>query len=346
MGTLNPLFSAIHDYLKLYLPGERRCSPHTIRSYQKALEMLLDYVKARNGMPLHKITFEVIDRTVLSEFLNHLETERGCSLSTRNHRLQCIRAFYNYAANENISIVTHRDEIQKVSAAKVPDRLVEHMSESAVDAILSEPDTATTKGLRDMFLMLLLYKTGARIQELLDIRMRDIQYGKASAVTLRGKGGKIRHVPLRDNIVRHLREYIKIFHQDERIDSEHYLFYVVRNGTKKRMTEDNARYIIREYGAAARLKCAEVPDSVHPHLFRHSCAMSLYRNGVELTLVSQWLGHADLETTLIYAHADTELKRKAIEKAIPNDSPLKEHIDAERYKISDDEVLKTLCGLK
>ena len=346
MEPLNPLFSAVHDFFVVYLPNEAKCSPHTIRSYQKAMELLFDFVKTKRKIPLRKITFNMIDRTTLAEFLDYLEKERGCSVSTRNHRLQCIRAFYNYAADEDISAVVHREEIQKVDTAKESEKLVEHMSEDAIKTILAQPDTSTQRGLRDMFLMLFLYKTGARIQELLDIHLCDIQFGKAPVVLLRGKGSKTRNVPLRDNIVSHLKEYIKVFHPDAGIYSDQYLFYTVRDGDKKRMTEGNVRHLVREYGDEARHLCPEVPENVHPHLFRHSCAMSLYQNGVELTLISQWLGHADLETTLIYAHADTELKRKAIEKAIPEDSPLKEYVNAERYKIDDDEVLKQLCGLK
>ena len=128
--------------------------------------------------------------------------------------------------------------------------------------------------------------------------------------------------------------------------SQQHLLYVVRNGAKKRMTEDNARHLIHEYGVTARLHCLEVPENVHPHLFRHSCAMHLYQSGVDLTLVSQWLGHANLKITLIYARADTELKRKAIEKAVPEESPLKEYLNAERYKINDEDELKRLCGLR
>ena len=94
------------------------------------------------------------------------------------------------------------------------------------------------------------------------------------------------------------------------------------------MTADNVRYLLRKYGSQAREVCLEVPENVHPHLFRHSLAMSLYRNGVDLSLISQWLGHANIETTLIYAHADTEIKKRAIEQAVPNDSPLKSHLDA------------------
>jgi site-specific recombinase XerD len=104
--------------------------------------------------------------------------------------------------------------------------------------------------------------------------------------------------------------------------------------------------MVHRYGITAQNICHEVPENVHPHLFRHSRAMHLYQNGVDLTLVSQWLGHSKLETTLIYAHADTELKRKAIEKAIPEDSLLKPFLNADRYRVDDEEVLKLLYGLK
>ena len=96
----------------------------------------------------------------------------------------------------------------------------------------------------------------------------------------------------------------------------------------------------------ARKICNEVPENVHPHLFRHSWAMALYQNGVELTLISQWLGHAQFETMLIYAHADTEIKRKAIEKAVPENDPLKDILNPERYTIDNEELLKQLCGLR
>lgn len=346
MAGLSPLFSLVHDFFKVYLPNERKCSPNTIRAYQKALELLLDFVKEQKSVPLSKITFEMIDRKMLSRFLDHLESERGCSVSTRNHRLQCIRAFYNYAAESNITTVVHWEEIKKVDAAKTPKKLVEHMSETAVEAILAQPDTSKQKGLRDMFLMLFLYKTGARIQELLDIRLRDIQFGNAPKVTLQGKGAKARNVPLRENVTQHLKEYIKAFHPDEGVYSDQYLFFTERGGRKKRLSEDTARHLVHIYGEAARTVCTEVPENVHPHLFRHSCAMSMYQNGVDLTLVSQWLGHANLETTLIYAHADTELKRKAIEKSVPDDSPLKAHINADRYKVDDEDDLKLLVGLR
>jgi site-specific recombinase XerD len=345
--NLNLLFTLVKDYLTHYLPLERKFSKNTIRSYKKALMLLLDYVKVQKNVPLAKVSFEMIDRSMLSNFLDYLEMERKCSPSTRNHRLSCIRAFYAFAAENEITAISHYEEILKVDSAKVAEKLIEHMSENAVKAIIAQPDTSTIKGLRDMFLMLFLYKTGARIQEALNVQLRDIQFGKSPNVMLVGKpNNKVRTVPLREDTVKHLKGYIKVFHPDEGIYSDNHLFYTVRSGAKKRMTEDNARDFVQKYGVAARKVCAEVPENVHPHLFRHSCAMSLYQSGIHLTLISEWLGHANFETTLVYAHADTEIKRKAIEKTIPADTPIGQHINSERYKIDDEDVLKRLCGLK
>ncbi len=169
----------------------------------------------------------------------------------------------------------------------------------AVKAILQEPDTTTRKGLRDQFLMTMLYDTGARIQELMDIRLRDIRFGKAPTVTLHGKGGKTRLVPLQDATIPMLKNYMNVFHSDENIYSEQPLFFVLRNGRKKQMHHDTARQLIYEYGVLAREHCRDVPDNVHPHLWRHTRAMHLYQSGVDLNLIGQWLGHARLQTTLM-----------------------------------------------
>lgn len=346
MEQLSPFFKLIHDFLVVSLQKEQKCSEHTIRSYRKSLELFLDYVKEKKGIKLSEITFEMIDRQILSDFLDHLEQDRNCSPSTRNQRLHAINSFYRYAAQEDITVVSHFDEIRKVKKARVEEKLVEHMSEEAVAAILNQPDISTDMGKRDAFLMLFLYKTAARVQELVDVRIKDIQLGKSPRVILHGKGNKARVIPLREDVVIHLKSYLLKFHPQESQFSEQYLFYTVRSGRKKRMTEANVRSIVRKYGDMAREICKEVPENVHPHLFRHSWAMVLYQNGVELALISQWLGHAQFETTLIYAHADTEIKRRALENAVPENDPLKEILNPERFVVDNDDLLKQLCGLK
>ncbi len=346
MEKLNQLFTSLHDFLLISLPKERKCSENTIRSYKKTLEMLLDFVKEKTDKPFNEISFEDIDRNMVSDFLDYLENERKCSISTRNQRLNCIRAFYRYSSQEDISVVCHLNEIEKVKKAKQPKKLVDHMSEEAIRTIIAQPDTSTDQGKRDAFMMLFMYRTGIRVQELVDIRLSGIRLGNHPSLTVCGKGSKVRSIPLREDTVKHLKQYLNHFHKGSTMYADDYLFFTVRNGTRKRMSEDNVRCIVRKYGTKARKKCLEVPENVHPHLFRHSLAMTLYQNGVDLSLVSQWLGHSCVETTLVYAHADTEMKRKAIETAIPQESELKKYLNSERYTVNNEELLKQLCGLR
>jgi site-specific recombinase XerD len=340
------LFGLIHDYFKVYLPNRRQASVHTIKAYRKSMDALLDFVKNQKKIELYEIEFSMIDHRMIAAFLDSVE-ESGCSISTRNHRMACIRSFYKYAAKMEPLAVVHRLEVCKVPVKNLtkPD-IINYMSESAVKAVLDMPNPDSTKGLRDQFFMVLLYDTGARIDELVNVRIRDIHLNATPTVTVTGKRGKTRSVPLMEKTMAHYLAYKKIFHPDENDYSRKFLFPTERGDKSKPIHQDTARKFIRIYGDEAKQICGEVPDIVHPHLFRHSRAMHLYQHGMDLTLVSQWLGHPKMETTLIYAHADTEKKRKAIEKATDPNSPLRKHLDSTRYTVSDEEQLKRLYGLR
>ena len=341
------LFPLIRDYLKIYLPKQRRVSPNTIRSYSKVLELLVDYVKEEKQVPLINVTFEMLTSDMILAFLDYLEADRGCSVSTRNNRLAAIRAFVTFAADRDITTVAVQSELKKVPVKK-PDKITvaDYMSMDAITAIVEQPDTSTPKGLRNRFFMMLLYDTAARIQEMIDIKLCDFQLGKFPKITLHGKGRKTRVVPLMDKTVQHLQKYLSIFHDGALLPSEVPLFYSVSHGNLRPLSDRLIRYLLKEYGDKARAICADVPENVHPHMFRHSRAMHLYQEGMDLTLLSQWLGHAHLETSKIYAHADTEHKRKAIAAATPQSNPLHSKLNSARYTLTDEEILKQLTGLR
>lgn len=184
MGQLNPLYSKIRDFLTIYLVKERKYSDNTVRSYKKAIDLLLEYIETTSGVAYGKISFELIDRNVITSFLTYLEEERNCSVKTRNHRLNALRTFFKYAAREDVVCVAYYDEISKVRTAKEEHTIVGHMSENAIETILKQPDIRTDLGKRDAFLLLFLYKTGARVQELVDIRLCDIKLGTHAQVVL------------------------------------------------------------------------------------------------------------------------------------------------------------------
>lgn len=341
------LFPLVHDYLKIYLPKQRNVSPNTILSYRKALEELLDYVKEREQIPLGSISFEQLTADTIFAFLEYLELEKGYSVSTRNARFAAIRAFMDYAADHDVALVANLNRLKKVPFKKPAiSATVDYMSMAAITAIIEQPDANTPKGLRDRLFIMLLYDTGARIQEMLNLKLSDLQLGRLPKVTLFGKGRKTRIVPLMDRTAQHLKKYLSVFHENAAADGDAPLFYSVIHGKRQCLSGRRIRYMLQKYGEQARCVCSEVPENVYPHLFRHSRAMHLYQEGMDLTLVSQWLGHSQLETTQIYAHADTEHKRKAIEAATPQDNPLYSKLNSARYTVTDEETLKRLTGLK
>ena len=243
------LFDYIHSYLKIYLPTQRRVSANTIRSYQGSLSTLLDFVKDRHKIPLGDVTLEMLDAQMLVDYLECLESECAVSIATRNNRLAAIRAFYRYVSDRDVTVVAAFKEISKIPMKKQDTvKGVEYMSEAAITAIISQPDVSTPKGLRDRFFMILLYDTGARIQEMCDVKLDDFRYGKTPTLTLHGKGNKIRTVPLMEKTVLHLRQYLDVFHQNSGAN-DCPLFYSVIHGKTSPLTADCIRKFIRHYGA-------------------------------------------------------------------------------------------------
>jgi len=341
------LFGLIRDYFKVYLPNQRHCSIHTIRSYRTAVDGFLDFTKEQRNIGLSAVTFKMLDKNMLLKFLDNLESN-GSGIPTRNLRLTCIRAFFTYAAQVDPTTVIYKADIFKVPVKKsLESNIIKYMNEKAIISLLSQPDPLTKKGLRDRFILTLLYDSAIRLQELIDLRVCDIRLGKTPVITIQhGKGDKAREVPLMKQTVEHFEHYMKVFHPGEGIYSDNPLFYTTRSGVKTPLDGSTVRKLVVSYGKMAREHCIDVPVGVIPHMIRHSRAMHLYQHGMDLTLLAQWLGHAQLETTLIYAFADTEQKRKSIEKATPRDSPLRSKLNSERYTINNDETLKKLYGLK
>ena len=341
------LYPTIRDYLRVHLAKLRNLSEHTVRSYANALTEFVEYVSRQRRIPMRSVAFADFTKRSVCDFLDHLENERKRSVATRNLRLNAIRGFLSYAASCDVSAVAIRNDVATVPFKKPRQSgIVQHMTTKAVSAIFTAVDMKSQRGFRDLCLLAMLYDTGARVQELLDIRLADVDLGKSPTVMLRGKGRKTRVVPMSVRMASLLREYVSRAHCGKTRDSEDNLFFTVRNGCPTRMTEDNVRHLARHYGTMARKCCKEVPKNVHPHLFRHSRAMHLYEHGMDLMLVSQWLGHAQFNSTLIYAMFFSDMKRKAIERATAKDARLRDLIKHKRMKVDDDHHLKRMNGLK
>jgi len=338
-------FDSIRKFLCEYLPNQRNASQHTIRAYRTGLRMFLEHSAKRRGCRLRELTFEDVSRETVASFLDELESSAGCCVRTRNLRLNALRSFMSYCGTTEIETVGVWNRLNAIPFKKAADRgPVKFASEKAIAAILACPPPDTSLGRRDRTMLTVLYDTGARVQELVDIGTDDLNLTDNPSVTLRGKGRKSRIVPLMNRTVIMLKRYMSEFHSDPSSSCPK-LFYALGRRGRRRMTEDNVRVLIAKYGKAARARCPDVPERVHPHMFRHSRAMHLYSNGMDLTLVSQWLGHAQFETTLIYAHAGVEKKRAAVESATPDSSPLKAHLKRSDKTTLDDDTIRRLYGL-
>lgn len=338
-------FRRVRDFLTVYLPKQKAASSHTIRSYRTAINQYLKYACAELNIRLSDYSFCYSPRPLLENFLEQLESRQGNSINSRNQRLAAIRCFYKYAADRDVSIMSCYQELAVIPVKKKADHEIEFFSELALEAILKEPDASCHKGLRDLIFMIILYDTGGRVQEILNLRMNDLHINSAEEkyVVLTGKGSKTRLVPLMQKTVDHLKKYIAICCSDAMGNS--FLFYIDRNGSKNQMSQDNVSKFIKKYGMAAKENCCEVPDHLYAHMFRHSRAMHLYRNGMPLPLLSEWLGHAQMETTIkYYANADISMKQDAINRATSELNPLLSSQIEFNFN-DDDETLKRLYGL-
>lgn len=339
------LFTLLKNYLTVYLPERRKASPNTIITYRTVWNKLLDYAAEKKKKRFFAVTLADIDKDTVLSFLDSTPSGKKMSDSTFNNRLAAIKAFLAYASACSPEYIIRFNEIGAIKSRKVDlFRGVDYMSEAAVKALLNVPNPKNPTGLRDQFFMILLYDTGSRIQEILGIHICDIKLGNTPTVMLCGKGRKNRIVPIMKDTVKHLQNYLQAFHPDENEYSKELLFYSVRRGIRLPLCDDTMRIRLQKYADIARKECNEVPEKVYPHLWRHTRAMHLYQNGMDLSLISQWLGHEQLTTTLVYAHADTEAKRLAIEKAMAV-KDVTSNINTERYVVDDEETIKKLYGL-
>ena len=339
------LFKLYENYLQIYLPMHRQASPNTILTYKTVLLQFMEFVAGEHKIQLHDLIFKMLNADMVKRYMGYLEKSKNATQSTRNNRLAAIRAFLEYASACDPEYMNQVNEVLTIKT-KQPDVFagVDYMTEEALQALLNAPDISTKIGIRDQFIMVMLYDTGARVQELLNIRICDLVIGKNPKVGLFGKGQTQRMVPRMANTVTMLKKYLKLFHTSEHSESKEYLFYTTLKGKHEKMSDDAIRCRINKYAPIAKEKCRDVPEKVYPHLFRHTRAMHLYQNGMDLTLISQWLGHCNLSTTLIYAHADTEQKREAILKATLKNSNNTLGVKAQNVEI-DEQLLRQMYNL-
>lgn len=303
------------SFLTEYLSGQKNVSKNTIHSYRDTFKLLLNYCQNEKNIAIENIRIDNLTAELIIEFLAWLESERKCSIATRNQRLASIHSFFRYAQAEEPAGIYHYQKIISIAMKRTVTKTVEHLSPEVLKLILEQPNKQITKGRRDLTLLSVLYDTGARVQEIIDIKVCDIILDSPSVIVLTGKGNKVRRVPLMKNTVAILQAYLHENDLDKSWKNQHPVFV---NNQRNKLTKEGVAHILRKYLKKAREISSKVPEHISPHVFRHSKAMHLLQAGVNLIYIRDFLGHVDIKTTEIYAKADTETKRKTIENAYPD----------------------------
>ena len=305
---------SLQAYFTDRLIRERRVSPHTIRAYRNTIRLLVIFAAKRAGTSASALSFDDIDHKTVSAFLDHLEHDRGCSPRTRNARLAAIRSFYHYAALEHPEHAATIERVLAIPLKRTDRPLVTWLTKPELEALLAAPDQQTWTGRRDHAMILLAAQTGLRASELTNVRISDIELGVGAHVQTLGKGRRERVTPLTDTTVSTLRAWLK-----ERGGKPADPLFPTRTGAT--LTRDAVARRLTKYATIAAAACPSLAiKTVTPHVLRHTAAMRLLRAKIDSSIIALWLGHAEIQTTQVYLHADLSLKQEALAKAEPIDT--------------------------
>jgi site-specific recombinase XerD len=303
----------VQRFFRDYLAAQRGMSPHTAHAYRDALKLYFAFVARRTGLHVASLTLNEIRADLVLEFLGDLQACRQNSTATRNHRLAALRVFARFLTTADLNHGAQYTAILAITRKQTPHNPVTYLERTEVAALLNAVPRGTLAGRRDYTLLQLLYNTGARVQELCDLRVGDVRLGAPHMVSLTGKGRKTRHVPLWPETATLVRDYLAV----RRVlgDPTAPLFINVRGTTITR--HGVAHLLARCVAAAATHRSSLATKRISPHTMRHTTAMHLLQSGVDLPVIQAWLGHSRLETTHAYVEIDLDMKRRALAMCAP-----------------------------
>ena len=310
-------------------------SERTIETYRQSLNAFRFYLSEKYGKGVDQITIDFVTEQMIRDFL--VSVADSNSVGTRNVRLSGIKAYLKYVATRDMEVVPLQIAVSTIKAKKVYPKKHNWLTREEVDLLLAQPEQ-TKVGIRDRFIMLVLFSTGMRLAEMRSVQLKDIITDeKYPYIRVIGKGNKSRIIPVPEaSFMENYRYYRRLYHPEN--DPEGFLFYPSAKGRYEMMSEDNVQRVLKKYGDKARTQKPNLPV-IHPHLFRHSYGAQLYRQGGSLPEIAKLLGHEDISTTEIYAETDPEMAAEAISKMLGTRPVRKWDF------LTEDEKLK-LLGLK
>ena len=306
------LSRALHAFFTDYLPRQRAFSPHTLQSYRDSLKLLLQFLTGPKQDPT-QLSLEALTPEQILAFLHHLESKRHSLSSTRNVRLSAIHSFFRYVGSQHPQYLEQAQRVLSLPFKRTEARAIHALEFDEIQAVLGAIKRSTPDGRRDFTLLSLLFNTGARVSEIIQLKACDLHLNPPASVLLRGKGRRERICPLWSETARLLQEHLT--EQGLHPDRPDILF---RNHLGTPLTRFGVRVILRRHvQQAAGRRPSLKHKRLHPHCVRHSTAVHLLRAGVDLSSIAHWLGHASVNTTNKYLTLDLEAKRQALAKAKP-----------------------------
>lgn len=291
-----------------YLVGQRALSPHTVAGYRDAFTLFLTFAYQHLGTWPAAMHLSDITPALVLAFLDHLEQERHNSIRSRNIRLAALRAFLKFASHHDLSALQTIEQALAIPMKRFEHPLPEFLSREEMLAIIGDPGL-TWISRRDHLLLGLLYNTGARVSEIIHVKVADVVLDGAACVHLHGKGRKQRAVPLWKSTVKEIRAWLRL---NPTMGNDSAL---LPNRDGQPMTRNNVTQRLN----LALIKASKSVNSllgrhVSPHCIRHSTAMHLLQSGVDISVIALWLGHESPKTTYQYVEADLAMKDQALAK--------------------------------
>jgi integrase/recombinase XerD len=294
-----------------YLPDERNVSPNTTAAYRDTFKMLLRFTADATERPAERLLVEDVTPDRVLQFLTMLETQRQNTIRTRNARLAAIHSFFRYVLDAEPELAAPCQRVLAISLKKAPHPVMGYLTDTELAHLLAQINRSTLTGERDYLLVALLYDTGARIQELLDLKPRDFRFAPPPFVRLRGKGRRERTSPLLNQTARLVSRFLLAAGRSVEDRTP-----LLQNRKGQVLTRHGAQYLLTKYVKLARLSMPQLNNvRISPHILRHTKAMHLLQSGVPLVTIKDILGHADVKSTEIYVQIDLEMKRAALNKA-------------------------------
>ena len=314
--TTSDFGTLLRNFFEQHLVAHRGLSTHTVLAYRDTWKLLLQFASRRHRKSCASLTLADLKADTVRHFLDHLEHERHNAVATRNNRLAAVHAFFQYVAQTDPRELAHCQSVLAVPFKRHAQRVPEYLERNEVLQIFSQINCRTALGRRDDSLLRLLYNTGMRAQELVNLDANHVRFSRPYHVRILGKGRRERTCPLWTETVQAIKTYLVA--RPVRLDEAVPLFV---NAEGNRLSRFGLRHIIAHRVAEAANVCPSLfTRKVTPHTWRHTTAMHLLQSNVDLNMIRSWLGHASIETTNSYVEIDLEMKRKTLrsaEKLIP-----------------------------